>query len=302
MQKNIVIACGLGDIFMFLTRLDDFFEKNPEYTSVKFWSWIHHPKLAKELVSLSKHKVSIFSLEDMQDYLREIIPEEVLPNAEKFFIKQNVGGVGVDKYLEFINRFFPNLESWSWVGTYKKYNTTYPFCLDVEATKREKEYIIVHPISSTVKTEKAERTWSTTRWGRAIGMIRDHCINEEVIIIGTDKDKVEGPRDFPAKGVTDLRGKTSLTETIGLINGAKVVVGINSWPTLMAYWNNTPTYVQWFVQQQFLDTHVPQDINKMHHVHFELPKLAKITGKIEHPSTDNAWVNIRKVLDAAVTI
>lgn len=306
MNKNVVIACGLGDIFMFLSRLDDFFDKNPEYTSIKFWAWNHHPELARELVALSKHDVSIFSVDDMTNYLREIIPPEHLAKAEEMFIKQHNGGVGVDKYMEFISRFFPNLESWTWLGTYKKYKTTYPFHLDVPVPTNEKlgirPYVVIHPISNTVKTEKPERTWSTTRWGRAIDMVCSYCLNEDVIVIGAKNDKIEAVRDFSKKNFVDMRGELSLTQTIGLVQGARVVIGINSWPALMAYWNNIPTYVQWFVQPQFLDTHVPLHVNKMKHVKFELPKLVGPENKIVHPTVDQAWVNIREVLDAAVTI
>jgi len=302
LTKNIVTASGLGDLFVLLSRLDDFFLKNTEYDKIKYWSWIHHPELARELVSHSEHDVSIFSVEDMTNYLKEIIPKEHLEKASELFIHQKVSGIGVDKYMEFISRFFPNIEQCVWLPVYKKYKTTYPFQLDVPIPKREKEYILVHPFSTTVKTEKAERTWSTVRWGRTIKMISSYCSNEDIILIGSYKDKIEGPRDFPSKRVIDLRGKTSITETIGLINGAKAVIGINSWPALMAYWNNTPTYVQWFVQQQFLDTHVPKPVDKMNHVVFEFPLKSGPQNEGAHPTVDAAWVNIRKVLDATVTI
>lgn len=295
MQKNIVIACGIGDIFTFLTRVDDFFDKNPEYTSIRFWAWNHSPELAKELVELSDHSISIFSVEDMVNYLKDTMPPEFLPQAEKFFIKQNRGGSGVDKYMEFINRFFPNLEQWVWIGVYNKYATRYPYCLETPKPDRERDYIVVHPVSHTVKTEKPERTWSTTRWGRILKMMSSYCLNEDIILIGTRYDKIEGSNEFPSKGIIDTRGKLTLTETISLVNNAKAFVGINSWPALMALWNTTPTYVQWFVQHQFLDTHLPQPKDKLPNAIFEL-------GEKGHPKTDEAWANIVKVLDATVTI
>lgn len=301
--KNVVTACGLGDLFMFLSRLDDFFDKNKEYDAIKFWAWHHHPELARELVSLSKHNISIFSVDDMTNYLKEIIPKEFLDKASELFIKQNRSGAGVDKYMEFIQRFFPNLEQWVWIGTYKKYNTTYPFHLDVEPAKREKEYIVVHPFSSTVKTEKAERTWSTNRWGKFIKILASHCSGYEIIVVGAETDKIESVRDFPnAKNVTDLRGKVSLTETIGLVRGSIAVMGINSWPALMALWEDIPTYVQWFVQPQFLDTHLPKPVDDLKHVVFELPKLSGPDKTIVHPTVEQAWINARKVLNATVTI
>jgi len=296
--KNVILACGLGDIFTFLTRLDDFFLKNPEYTSIKFWGWVHHPNLAKELVSLSKHNVEIYSVEDMTNYLKQHIPEQAFEEASNHFIKQNPTGVGVDKYLDFINRFFPNLEQWVWIGTYKKYKTTYPFSLNHDKTDREKKYIVVHPFSSTVKTESSDRTWAYARWGGLLKILISYCPGYDIILIGTKKDKVETQRDFPAKGITDLRGKLSLTETVNLIYGAEAMIGINSWPVLMAYWNNIPTYVQWFVQPHFLETHVPRDVKKMKHVFFELAR-----NKAEkHPTAEQAWANVKKVLDATITI
>lgn len=295
MQKNLVVACGLGDLFIFLSKLDDFFAKNPEYTSIKFWAWNHSPELAKELISLSKHNVSVYSVEDMVDYLKKTIPEDHLKNAEQYFIRQNSGGVGVDKFVKFINQFFPNLEQWVWIGTYNKYKSAYPFHLEAPIPKRDRGYLVVHPVSHTVKTEKAERTWSMRRWGKLITMINKYCIDYDVILIGRRTDKIEGVRDITKSSLIDLRGKTTLTEAIGLVLGAKAVFGINSWPTHMAYWNNIPTYIQWFVQHQLLDTHTPKDYKKLKHVEFDF-------GREGHPTTAEAWSKARKVISAAAII
>jgi len=303
MTKNVILACGLGDIFTFLTRLDDYFKNNPEYTSIKFWLWNHSPNVARELVLLSKHNVEIFSLEDMEQYLTKQIPEEFLPQARKHFITQNPYGVGVDKYMKFMSQFFPNLESWVFLPTYTKYKSKYPYKLNVEPTKREKDYIIVHPFSTIVRTEKPERTWSCKRWGKLISMIDNYYKDVEVIIIGRNQDKIESIRDFKKGTFVDLRGETSLTESIGLIYGAKAVVGINSWPTLMSMWAGIPTYEQWFVQHQLIESHHPKTKYKINTVYTELPNKGAATSDLNayHPMVNVVWENVRKVLDAAIT-
>jgi hypothetical protein len=296
MQKNVVVACGLGDLFTFLTRLDNFFENNKEYTSIRFWTWLHSPDLAKELVDLDHHDVEVFSLEDMTRYLEETIPESQAEHAKQFFIKQNRGGVGVDKYLQFIQRFFPNLEQWVYLPVYDKYTTTFPYKMaNVTPTVRENPYIVVHPYSTTVKTEKEERKWSPKRWGHLIKLINNYYGKYDVIIIGTNKDKIEGPHDFP-RGTVDLRGKTTLTEAISLIYGASAVAGTNSWSTLISTWAEIPTYVQWFVQHQLIPTHNPKPITDLKHV------LVEATTKGNQITTAEAWEGLRTLFDATIDV
>ena len=302
MNKNVVLACGLGDLFLFLTKLDDFFEKNKEYTSIKFFSWIHSPELAKELVSMSKHNVSIYSVEDMTNYLRTRVSPDKLEQAETMFIKQNTTGKGVPEYMEFIHRFFPNLEQWVNIGVYNKYKSTYPYTLPCNVASREKPYIVVHPFSSSVKTEKEERTWSTDRWGSLLKQMREYSTDYEIVLIGSNGDKKINSKLFSTKGITDLRGELSLTESVALVQGASILVGINSWPAMMSYWSNIPTYVQWFVQEHFLQTHVPKEYTKMKHVHFELGVKSGPYKEMVHPTAAEVWPKIRDMIDAAITI
>jgi len=298
MRKNISIACGLGDLFTFLTRLDNFFENNPEYNSIKFWTWLHHPKLAKELVSLDKHDVEIFSVDQMVDYLENHIPEEYLESAREHFIKQNFGGVGVDKYLKFMNTFFPNIEEWIYLPVYNKYRSQYPYKLENITPKvLNKKHIVVHPFSTTVKTEKPERTWSTKRWGGLLNIIKKYYPDFEIVLIGTSKDKIEGARDFSTNNFLDLRGKISLTESIEYIYGASFVLGINSWSTAMSAWAGIPTYSQWFVQHQLIPTHFPPNYDKMNHIVIEYPK-----SNGEHPKVEEVWRNVRKAFNAATSV
>ena len=293
MRKNVVLACGLGDMFTFLTRLDDFFEKNPDYDSIKFWTWLHTPDLARELVSLTEHDVEIFTVADMVDFLERHIPSQRIESAREHFVKQHPGGIGVDKYVSFVNTFFPNIEQWVYLPVYEKYATTYPYRLSVQPAKRERKYIIVHPFSTTVKTEKPERTWSPARWGNLLTQMVRYYSSYEVVLIGGPKDKVEGKRDFPTN-ITDLRGKTSLTEAISLIYGASAVAGTNSWSTSMSAWAGIPTYAQWFVQHQLIPSHYPMDPKKMDHLHLDVSD--------KHPTADVAFAGVRKVFDAALTI
>lgn len=296
MQKNVVIACGLGDLFTFITRLDDFFERNEEYTSIKFWTWMHHTSIARDLVALDNHKIEIYDLVDMTEYLERSIPEPQLDSARKLFIKQNSGGTGVDKYMKFISSFFPNLEQWVYLPVYDKYKTTFPYKLGkVNPSPRAKPYLVVHPFSTAVNTEKEERKWSPKRWGHLIKKLVDYYTEFDIILIGTDKDKIEGPHDFP-KGTVDLRGKTTLTEAVELIYGASGVVGTNSWSTLISTWAEIPTYVQWFVQHQLISSHHPKPIKDLKHIYVEMPRNG------QHPTSVEAWEGLRTLLDATNTI
>lgn len=296
--KNIVIACGLGDSFIHLTRLQDFFEKNPEYTNIRFWAWNHSPKLLRQLCMLAQHDVSVMSVSDMTEYLRTVIHPNYLPSAERFFIKQHAGGVGVDKYLRFIEKFFSTLEEWVYLPTYNKYKGQYPYKLKVEPAKRTKPYIVVHPYSTTVETEKPERLWKDSCWGKVLHNL--HASTScEIILIGTYKDIIETRNYFPQKKITDLRGKTSFEESIALVYGARAVIGINSWPALMASWAGIPTYMQWFVQQQLLPTHLPKGWESMQHIKIDLGTGFAKDGKVKQPTGDEGWETIREFLNAA---
>jgi hypothetical protein len=270
LTKNIAIAHGIGDLFIFLTRMEDFFLNNPEYDSVKFWSWCHSPELAKELVSYSGYNTSVYSVEDMTSYLENsLLSPELLEKTRPMFITQNRGGAGVPNYIEFLNNFFPNFEQWIHLTTYNKYKGKFPYSLAVEGKKTEKPYIVIHPFSTAVSTEKKERLWTPLRWGGTINWVCRTFKDYEVLLIGSHKDKIEGRRDFnkpSVAGYKDLRGKISFKESIELVYGASAVIGTNSWPTLLSTWAEIPTCVTWFVQQQLIPFHHPQGYESMEHL------------------------------------
>lgn len=293
--KNIAVACGLGDLFIFMTRLQDFYKKNPDYSSVKFWAWNHSPNLAKEFVSLCPHNASLISVDDMVDYLdNTLVPSHLRDKAKKAYITQNRTGVGVDKFIGFMDMFFPNIEQWIYLPVYSKYNSTYPYMLKHATEKRDRPYFVVHPFSSAVKTEKPERTWTPTRWGHAIKTLVNLYKDHDVYIIGGASDKIEDRETFQG---TDLRGKLSITESVSLVYGAKAVFGINSWPTLLSTWAGIPTYVQWFVQHQLLETHHPEGYDKMPHLVIEknlTPEMKE--ERYFYPTAAKAWDNMQRVL------
>ena len=301
MIKNIVIACGLGDFFTFLGRLDDFFDKNPEYTEVKFWTWLHHTDLAKEMAEIysrTNRKVTVMSVKDMTDFLEEIIPEDHLDKAKEHFIRQEVDGKHVEKYFKFIRTFFPTLEEWIYLPVYKKYEAKYPFVLPVDPIKRDKPHIIVHPYSTVVKTEKPERHWQTRKWNWVINKMVKYYDTCDIILIGGKSDKIEEETCSFQRKAIDLRGKTSLEEALGLIYGSSGVIGTNSWPTLVSAWAKIPTYTQWFVQEQLIPTHYPVNPKNMPYLY--LDKMIMKQGEKVHPLADDSWAEIREVLkDAA---
>ena len=302
MTKNVVLACGLGDIFTFLTRLPDFFEKNKEYDSIRFWTWIHTPALAKELCTMSGFPVSIVSVSEMVDYLKnEVLTNVELDRAAPMFIEQDPGGVGVDKYLRFMGAFFDNIEEWVHLYTYTKYESQYPFVLEHGKPHilDGEDYIVVHPFSTTVKTEKPERIWHPAKWKAIIGFI-DKVTTAKIVVVGGANDIVEDTVTTIgeySKNVIDLRGKTTLTQTINLVYGAKAVIGTNTLTTEISAWAGIPTYVQWFVQEQLIPTHVPSYGTNLEHLVIDTSKI--VSGKTVHPSAVVAWEKIRKVLDYA---
>lgn len=300
MNKNVSVACGLGDLFTFFTRLDDFFDTHPEYKSISFWTWLHTPGLAQEMAEYVKHDVDIFTVKDMTEYLEKLIPAEQLDGARNHFIKQHSGGVGVDKYMKFLNTFFPHLEEWIYLPVYEKYKSTYPFMLDVPVETYGKPYIIIHPFSATVKTEKEERTWSPHRWAKVVDMILKYT-TVDVFIIGAKSDKIEVGKVFKDhERLYDMRGEWSFSETISYIYGAKAVLGINSWPTFMALWAEIPTYSQWFVQHQLIPSHHPKPVEELEHLVIEYNRTQDPSEiRYYHPTAAQAWEGIRKVLDYA---
>lgn len=300
MVKNIVIACGLGDLFTLLGRVDNFFDENPEYTEIKFFTWLHHPKLAKELAEMYSRggrRVTIFSVEEQVAFLESVIPEAQIEKAREKFITQNPTGVGVDKYMKFIRTFFPYLEEWIFLPVYEKYKAKYPFVLPVKPAKREKPYIIVHPFSTTVKTEKEERTWNPNKWNWLINKMNEYYTQYDIIVLGTKKDRIEEESCGFSRRVIDMRGKTSLEEAVSLIYGSVGVVGINSWPTFISSWAGMPTYTQWFVQEQLIPSHYPKEVGEMDHLFIEYP--IKATYENDHPKAEVVWNNVREVLKDA---
>lgn len=301
MQKNIAIACGIGDLFIFLTKMKDFFKDNNEYDSVKFWTWLHTPALAKEFVGLSKEPVTIFSIDEINEFLLSTLPEEEKGRVAERLLTQHSGGVGVDKYMGFLKSFFPNMETWIHLPVYDKYKSEFPYKLDVKPHIQERPYVVVHPISSVVKTEKPERHWSDRRWKFLIGMIPKYT-NVDVYVIGTNQDKKRLPDLLTLKNdnVKFLLGKTSLEETTAYIYGAKAVVGINSWTTELSAWANIPTYVQWFVQHQLIDFHYPKGYEKTGHIFIE-KNYGDNPEEIRyyHPTATQAWNGVREILDYA---
>jgi len=293
-----VLGCGLGDLFTILGRLDDFFDKNKEYTSVRFWLWNWSPKLAKELVEIysrSGKTVTVMCLDDMKDYILGALEGKGIgtEEAKKYFLSQNSSGEGINKYREFINRFFPNMEQWLHMSTYEKNKATFPFKLEVEPFKSDKPFFVVHPYSVQITTEKEERKWKDSRWAWLLRTMVTYYDRHDIYIIGSAKDKIENNMHGFPKECIDLRGKSTLEETIALIYGSDGVVGTNSWPTLVSAWGDIPTYSQWFVQEQLLQVSYPRASMP----NLVIDKMIKSpTGMLTHPTGDLAWEKVRKVL------
>jgi len=303
-NKNIAVACGLGDLFTFLTRLDNFFQVNGDYSGINFLLWNPAPNLARELVNFSNYPITITDVGQMVNYLKISLPKDKLPLVEDKFITQSSGGEGVTRYIEFLSRFFPYVEQWIYLQTYNKYKSTFPFRLNIEHAVNPEPYFVVHPVSSAVSTKKGKRTWSKKRWREFIQFVAKYYIGKKLYIIGTGKDA----RDFRigdfGGAVVDLRGKTSLTEAISLIYGASGVIGVNSWPTIISSWAEIPTYAQWFVQNQLIPTHIPgKPISMLTHLFIEKARTTNPTNLLTyHPDPNTAFTNVKKVFDAAITI
>lgn len=299
MIKNVSLVCGLGDLFTFTTRLEDFFEKNPDYSGIRFWLYNHSPELAKELLSLTSFDASLITVSDMTSFLEEIIPEESISKARERFVVQSACGKDANKFIEFCHLFFPNIEDWSYIDTYMKYKTTYPYKLNVKPhvfKEGNQRYIVVHPFSTKVKTEKKERHWTPLRWRGLLSRIAYYYKDYDIVLIGTAQDKIERTETSYNNTYIDLRGKLSLKETISYIYGANAVLGTNSWPTQIACWAGIPTYTQWFVQHQLIPSHFPGDPDKIKFI--ECDK----TSNVKNQAIINAFEHVQKVMDYAESI
>lgn len=101
----------------------------------------------------------------------------------------------------------------------------------VEKWCRHEKYIVVQAESSHWFKEK---DWSIAKWQNLVSILNDHGFT--IYLIGSIENSA-------VEGAIDLRGKTTLSESLLLIKYAKLLLGINSFAEQAAHLYGTPAVI-----------------------------------------------------------
>lgn len=117
--------------------------------------------------------------------------------------------------------------------------------------------IVIQPRTTegNIRGFEPERHWEDWKWQRLIALLSESGYS--VIQVGSVKDA------FHLNGVWNLVGKTSILETIALIQKAGFTIGINSWVWEIAAYALKPTICLYFHNHFWIPLHVPENLENL---------------------------------------
>ena len=270
---HILVRCGIGDIFTFLTRLPALKEKYPGsriYFHVGGWAGIPIA-IADVLKPYSREVDGVFVLEGYQGhserrmnrmlrYLKtRMLPGDVLLN----WIPQRAP-FEYEMRLPFRPRLFK--EDKEFVESFFK-----------EKGLSEDNVIAVHPITTKGNSSdfEEERFWSKDRWQTIVDILKGKGF--KLLLIGAKGEEYGIKADD--KDIYSFQG-TEIRQTISALTMVRGLVGTNSWCWEVTGYMGKPVGVVWPLRPEDIDLHVPEG-KPMENAIFEVEKQGDPVGFCE---------------------
>ena len=230
MIYTILIQGGLGDLIAYLARLDSLLQKKDD--KVKFAIQGGFPKAVeweREILSADPRVIEI--------------TEGTIPKADKILDwRADLAPLGYSIQIPF--------------------EIQIPRSASISAKKflenlNPRKTIIIHPQTTegNCRGFEPERHWGDGKWIQLVNFLRIKGLS--VVRVGSESDY------FPLEGIIDLIGKTTILETIGIIQKARYCIDINSWVWQVAAYAKHPTIVLWFHNHFWIPLHVPENLNSL---------------------------------------
>ncbi|MCK4260843.1 MAG: hypothetical protein KAX49_17835, partial [Halanaerobiales bacterium] len=221
---------GLGDLVTYLARLDSLLQKEDK---VKFAIRGGFPKAIeweREILSADSRVIEI--------------TEGTIPEADKILDwRSDHAPLGYPIQIPFEVQI-PKSASIS----ARKFLEN----LDLEKT------VVIHPRTTegNIRGFEPERHWDDEKWIQLVNFLRIKGLS--IVRVGSKSDY------FPLEGITDLVGKTSILETIGIILLAKYCIDVNSFIWEISCYAGHPTVVLYFHNPFWIPLHVPENIGNLY--------------------------------------